>query len=463
MDIERVDQSQSLVDLLQRRNQRLQTILKILLVVGVLGILSTLPSFQGDVEGAEMGVISLVSLSSLWLVYLGCYVMTRKGRHHIARNMLFACWLVYAFVQAQLYSPTLSDPMLGLLFMSISQVFYVVVLIGIVTLDLWHRACVWLGVLVVSYLAAFGVVLVRHVEDMAFIRFYVITVSVCLMLQLCIMAFARAFTSDLNQLLDQSEGARQTEMELRQQTEVARDNAMQASLVKSQFLTNMSHELRTPLSAIIGYVELIREESEDLGVNDFDGDLGQIKNAATHLHGLINDILDLSKIEAGKLEIIISSVSLLPMLKSVEATVHPLMEKSRNTFTLSCDTHIETFECDEVRCKQVLLNLLSNAGKFTSHGEVNVSVMDATLSDGSAGLRIDVQDSGIGIAGDKLEKIFAPFEQADGSTTREYGGTGLGLPISVRLVEMMGGELSVDSSPGKGSTFRVILPVRAES
>ncbi len=434
--------SQSVGELLERRNRRLQTILKLLLAVGLLGVLSTIPSFIFDDSSSDMGKVSFVALTILWIFYAFCFWLTHRGRHDLARNLLFACWIIYAFVQVQLYDPGSAEPLLGVLFMSIGQVFYAVVLGA-------------------SYVLTMTVKYMTSVEHMNLPRMFLITVGVCFMLLVCVAAFARAFTSDLNQLLEHSEEARDTERELREQTEVARDNAMKASLVKSQFLANMSHELRTPLSAIIGYVELIREESEDLDMHDFDGDLGQIKSAATHLHGLINDILDLSKIEAGKLEIVTATTSLSGLIDDVVATVRPLIEKNDNVFSVEMETTHTTLFCDEVRCKQALLNLLSNAAKFTSEGSVTLRIMDSVpLKEGSpAHVMFEVKDTGIGIDADKIEKIFAPFEQADGSTTRQYGGTGLGLPISVRLVEMMGGALTVESTPGYGSTFCISLPV----
>ncbi len=237
----------------------------------------------------------------------------------------------------------------------------------------------------------------------------------------------------------------------------ARDEAESANLAKSRFLANMSHELRTPLNAIIGYSEMVMEDAEDLGVQEFEGDLDKIHSSALQLLNLINDVLDLSKIEAGKIEMHYTDFDLVALLEEVEHTVHPMVEKNANAFVRDLTDLPGAMTSDREKVRQVLLNLLSNAAKFTEGGEVTLhaSGMDR---DGREGVCIKVRDTGIGIAQDKLNRLFKAFEQVDASATRQYGGTGLGLAISKRFCEKLGGDITVTSDVGEGSTFTIWLP-----
>lgn len=248
----------------------------------------------------------------------------------------------------------------------------------------------------------------------------------------------------------------------------AEQKAVAASRAKSAFLAKMSHELRTPLSAILSYAELIGEDLERVGGDDggaldlaqLDEDLDKIRYSANHLLDLINDILDLSKVEAGKMQVQPERFELDVLLDEVEKTTMPVMEANANELTVE---HVEPEELwtDRRKLKQILINLVGNAGKFTEEGDVKVAV-EAAEYDGGRGVRIDIIDTGIGIEEEELEKVFEPFRQADESATREYGGTGLGLNISRRYCEMLGGTLSVESEPGVGSTFTLVLPVEIE-
>ncbi|MCC7451321.1 MAG: response regulator [Anaerolineae bacterium] len=237
----------------------------------------------------------------------------------------------------------------------------------------------------------------------------------------------------------------------------ARDQALEANRAKSTFLANMSHELRTPLNAIIGYSELIEEECEDTGQTDFVPDLRKIKAAAKHLLTLINDILDLSKIEAGKMDIYLESFAIAPMVKDVVTTIVPLIEKNNNTLQVNCPDDIGTMRADLTKVRQVLFNLLSNASKFTNQGAVTLDVSRKTMRD-LEWIVFTVKDSGIGMNPEQMANLFKDFSQADASTTRKYGGTGLGLSISRRFCQMMGGDIYVESQQGKGATFMVQLP-----
>jgi signal transduction histidine kinase/CheY-like chemotaxis protein len=237
----------------------------------------------------------------------------------------------------------------------------------------------------------------------------------------------------------------------------ARDQALDANRAKSTFLANMSHELRTPLNAIIGYSELIQEEAEEEGNDHYVPDLKKVQSAAKHLLSLINDILDFSKIEAGKMELHLENVSVEQMIEEVSTTVMPLVEKNHNELKVIMGADLGVMFADLTKTRQVLFNLLSNASKFTNKGTVTLDVRRHQDGNGEW-LYFTVSDTGIGMNETQIGKLFKEFSQADASTTRKYGGTGLGLAISRRFCQMMGGDITVNSEPGKGSQFIVMLP-----
>ncbi len=237
----------------------------------------------------------------------------------------------------------------------------------------------------------------------------------------------------------------------------AKEDAEDASRAKSEFLANMSHELRTPLNAIIGYSELVAEDALAAGLQDLGPDLAKITSAGRHLLGLINDILDLSKIEAGKMEITLENCAVPALIQAVVMTIRPQVMQNGNTLTVDCPANIEPILADPIRVHQVLLNLLGNAGKFTTAGHVTLTVQPVQDERGHW-IEFAVRDTGIGISPAQQDRLFEAFTQADASTTRKYGGTGLGLALSRRFCRMMGGDISVESEPGRGSTFRARLP-----
>ncbi len=239
----------------------------------------------------------------------------------------------------------------------------------------------------------------------------------------------------------------------------ARRAAESASESKSRFLANMSHELRTPLNAIIGYSEMLQEDAQDAGHEAYEADLGKIEGAGRHLLALINDVLDLSKIEAGKMELLAETLDVAGTIEQVATTVQPLVEQKGNTLDVSVGDGVGTMFADVTRLRQVLLNLLSNASKFTERGTIALEAAAETGAEGDPWIRFDVRDSGIGMTPEQCGRVFEAFAQAETSTASKYGGTGLGLPISRRFCQMMGGDITVASEFGKGSTFTVRLPV----
>jgi signal transduction histidine kinase/CheY-like chemotaxis protein len=255
------------------------------------------------------------------------------------------------------------------------------------------------------------------------------------------------------------------EEELRQEHDTAQKafaqklQAESANKAKSQFLANMSHELRTPLNAIIGYSEMLKEELQDAVNRETLEDLSKIHSAGTNLLTLINDVLDLSKVEAGKMQLFIEDIKVRDLVQEVVDTVKPMAEKKANELIVHCPDGMGTIEVDIAKLRQSLLNLLSNAIKFTQQGKVELFVHRSVL-DQQDWISFTVKDTGIGMSKEQLETVFVAFSQADISYTREYSGTGLGLTISRSFVRLMGGDISVSSKPGFGSDFLLSLPVR---
>ncbi len=288
-----------------------------------------------------------------------------------------------------------------------------------------------------------------------------------------------------NEMLAQIEKRDQDLHRVNEQMVESEQRALAATKAKSQFLANMSHELRTPLNAIIGYSEMLQEEAEDLEQKEFVPDLQKIQAAGKHLLALINDILDLSKIEAGKMTLYLETFDVGTMVRDVVATIQPLVSKNSNKLEVDCPSHVGTMRADLTKVRQTLFNLLSNACKFTEKGALRIEVRktgespplqeteSSRASEAQAGnvpghaasgpfIQFCVSDTGIGMSRQQLARLFEAFSQADASTTRRYGGTGLGLAISRKFCQMMAGDLTVESEQGKGSTFRVVLPAVVE-
>ncbi|WP_246276866.1 PAS domain S-box protein [Microcoleus asticus] len=261
-----------------------------------------------------------------------------------------------------------------------------------------------------------------------------------------------------------------TQRKLAEEFQKVAQVAQAASQAKSAFLANMSHELRTPLNAIIGYSDMLKEDAEDLGCEDFIPDLHKIQMAGKHLLSLISDILDISKIEAGRMELYLETFNPVNLIDEVVSTVKPLVDKNYNKFEVDCGSDLGVMYADITKTRQILLNLLSNAAKFTEHGTITLciervkheSLTTQEIAEPSDLIIFRVADTGIGISSEQLQHLFQAFMQGDASTTRKYGGTGLGLTISRHFCVMMGGDMHVQSELGSGSVFTVCLPARVE-
>jgi signal transduction histidine kinase len=258
---------------------------------------------------------------------------------------------------------------------------------------------------------------------------------------------------DITELKEAEEHLRRTNTDLAS----ARDKALEASRAQSAFLANMSHELRTPLNAIIGYSALLRDEATDTGREDQIADLNKIHKAVNYLLALIKDVLDLSKIEAGKMELFLENFDLSDVIQTVAATVATLVARKRNQLEIRASGELGWMWTDPTKLRQVLFNVLGNACKFTHQGRIELQVA-RTRVDSSDWISFAIKDNGIGMTPALLERLFQDFTQGDESATRKYGGTGLGLAISRRICRLMGGEIFATSELNKGSTFFVRLP-----
>jgi signal transduction histidine kinase/CheY-like chemotaxis protein len=306
-----------------------------------------------------------------------------------------------------------------------------------------------------------------HERVLALQAFLAVTPLSALILSAVVTARRRAerLLAEYNQRLEQQVAERTRELSQTldhlahaiREAQDARATAEEANRAKSQFLANMSHELRTPLNAIIGYSEMLQEEAADLGQANLSPDLEKINTAGRQLLALINDILDLSKIEAGRMELYLETFELSTMLQDVEATIRPLLEKNANTLVVHRPDNLGAMRADLTKVRQSLFNLLSNACKFAQRGTIALDMAREAV-DGVDWVTFRVSDTGIGMTPEQLAKLFQPFTQADVSTARLYGGTGLGLTITKRFCQLMGGNIAVESAVGQGSIFTIKLP-----
>ena len=246
-------------------------------------------------------------------------------------------------------------------------------------------------------------------------------------------------------------------IELQRELKIAKESAEGANRAKSAFLANMSHELRTPMNAILGYSEMLIEDGSDMNPDEIIADLQKIQASGKHLLALINDVLDLAKIESGKMTLFLENFRVADLVKEVQSTIEPLVQKNSNTLKVSVTDKVEFMRADKTKIRQSLLNLLSNASKFTRQGTISLSVFSCTDQ-----IYFEVVDTGIGMKPEHMEKLFQAFSQAEASTTSKYGGTGLGLAITRKFVRLMGGDVTVQSEFGKGTTFTMNIPVEVQ-
>ncbi len=265
-------------------------------------------------------------------------------------------------------------------------------------------------------------------------------------------------TKELLELNRQLTQEIQERKDIESKLKTAKETAESANLAKSRFLATMSHELRTPLNAILGYSEMVKEAAVESGAEEFLPDLEKVIASGKHLLALVNDVLDISKIEAGEMILYPENFQLSELIKEVVNTMQPYIESTGNSFQVHCDPDaLGERYADVTKLRQILLNLLDNAAKFTTHGTVSLTVL-RRLHDSQSRLCFQISDTGIGLTSEQISNLFQLFTQIDSSSTRKYGGTGLGLVISKQFAEMMGGNITVQSTPGRGTTFCVWLP-----
>ena len=261
-----------------------------------------------------------------------------------------------------------------------------------------------------------------------------------------------------NEMLTQIEEHEKEIQEVNEQLVQSEQRARAATQAKSHFLANMSHELRTPLNAIIGYSEMLQEEAQDSGQESFIPDLKKINRSGRHLLDLINDVLDLSKIEAGKMELYLETFDIPNLLEDVSTTVQLLVQKNSNTLEVRCPANLGAMRADMTKVRQSLFNLLSNASKFTKNGKIMLEAAREISPTKADWIVFRVSDTGIGMTPEQQDRVFEAFSQADSATARDFGGTGLGLTITKTFCRMMGGDVALTSEPGKGTTFTIRLP-----
>jgi signal transduction histidine kinase/CheY-like chemotaxis protein len=395
---------------------------------------------------------SVVALSFLALVaFLYATFYQRQRRMIWGLAALTVVWIAAAFL------PTGSATGAAI---SIAIVAYAAEGTRVITMALWKRRdgarIIGSGFIItftiLFYIALENLGLVPRSGDLVWYGWLGIALSSSIYLA---RNFARSSQGFENLSVHLEDEVKQRTVELRQATL----QAEAASETKSQFLANMSHELRTPLNAIIGYSEMLTEEATDAGDDGYLADLDKIRGSGKHLLGLINDILDLTKIEAGRMELYIETFDVSKMVEDVAATVQPLLDKNANSLRVQLSPDVGLVRGDQVKVRQILFNLLSNATKFTERGVITLATERERGTDGRDEVVFRVADTGIGMTAEQLSRLFQPFMQAEASTTKKYGGTGLGLAITKHFAEMMGGSVTVDSEPGKGTTFTVRVPV----
>lgn len=389
------------------------------------------------VPAASDFVAAVMMIVAAQCVYMGMFWIARSGRIDAA-----------AFCTGLIISTLIlgSIPMFGMLSVYVATLFAPMILVGFCARSFYG----WLlfVIQVVTMLVLY--VLMPASDDLVLDH---LIVTSCTLMMVPVAAtlnnrFQRLLVGrllDMNGILEQ-----------------ARERAEQSNKAKSMFLATMSHELRTPLSTIMGYTDLVCESVEDDAVDGLQvlDDLSQVRYAGVHLLGLIDDVLDLARVESGQMPLEWEAIHVNELLEQLAQEVMPAMEKNGNTFRFECDARLDVLNSDRKRVRQILLNLLSNAAKFTHEGHVVLRAKLAFCVKNECKIvRFDVVDTGIGLAREDHERIFGRFEQADTSTTRKYGGTGLGLSLSSELADALQGWITLESAPDEGSCFSLTLPI----
>lgn len=425
----------------EHRQTRIVLFSKVGLICAALGFFALLPDVMERRVAGDITVLYTVAV--MFGAYVGVYALANIGRWISAERLLFTAWALFPGAVVAM-NPLDSLTINQMVQVGSANLVAVLHAMAILALEPWRKAWPWMllsfSLLAIAYTVQ---TLAAPVEFRADIAEYV-TISIMLLLSSFVPL--RSILTDLSEALKASETARLHAQRMREQ-------ALAANTAKSRFLANMSHELRTPLNAILGYVELLEDNAHDDGIDAFDQDLKQIHTAGNHLLGLINAVLDLSKIESGKVEISTESFHPSELLDELAATIRPLAN-AKGLEVSVVGPRLGRCLSDRSKLRQIILNLLSNAVKYTKTGGIQVR---GAFEGGR--LLVSVTDTGEGIPEGLQSRLFDVFERADTDLAKIEGGTGLGLPISLRLAELLGGTISVTSEVGCGSTFQVEIPV----
>ncbi|SFC24859.1 Signal transduction histidine kinase [Polaromonas sp. OV174] len=404
----------------------------------------------GDMSTGTLVLICSIALLWPHLAYLVAS-RARDSKAAEQRNLLVDSFLMGAFTLL-----TGLDLWIGVV--SFTAINAANLSIGGLRLGLIGAACFVLGILIAGLSAGFDVLpvpVLAHAMTALAVITYTAAFGLVSHFQTRQAIGAKREVHARNQVIEQQKADLERSRVIAEQ---AREQAEAANLTKSAFLANMSHELRTPLNAVIGYTEMLEEDFADRGeAGTALADLGRIKGAARHLLQMINDVLDLSKIEAGKIELHVEFFELAELLDQVVSTTQPLLATNRNSLQVHCAQGLGLLQSDLTKLRQVLINLVSNAAKFTHDGRILIEITSGLDAAGRRMVVFEVSDTGIGMTPSQLGRLFQPFVQADAETTRKYGGTGLGLAISRRLCRLMGGDVTAISTPGEGSQFRAAV------